>query len=70
MQGGPQPADLLASSRSGRAAAPGAVRAVACALTGYLTERSLRPPPPGLPTVRGFQAAQAAVARRWLAGLI
>jgi Ser/Thr protein kinase RdoA (MazF antagonist) len=66
MQGGPQPADVLAASRSGRAA----VRAVACALTGYLTERALRPPPPGLPTVRGFQAAQAAAARRWLAGLI
>jgi aminoglycoside phosphotransferase len=70
MQGGPQPADLLASSRSGRAADPAAVRAVACALTGYLTERSLRPAPPGLPTVRGFQAAQAAVARRWLAELM
>jgi hypothetical protein len=28
---------------------------------------ALRPPPPGLPTLREFQAAQGAVARRWLA---
>lgn len=69
-QGGPPPAELLASSRSGRAARPPAVKALACALAGYLTESSLRPPPPGLPTIRGFQAAHAAIARRWLAGLL
>jgi hypothetical protein len=40
------------------------------ALAGYFTERSLRPPPPGLPTVRRFQAAQAEVALRWLATLL
>jgi hypothetical protein len=37
---------------------------------GYFTERSLRPAPPGLPTVRLFQAAQGEVARRWLAALL
>lgn len=41
-----------------------------CALAGYLTERSLRAAPPGLPTVRRFQAAQAEVSRRWLATLL
>jgi aminoglycoside phosphotransferase (APT) family kinase protein len=70
MQGGPPPADLIASSRSGRAAAPQAVAALVCAMAGYLTERSLQPPPPGLPTVRAFQAAQATVAREWLAQLL
>ena len=70
MQGGPPPADLIASSRSGRAAAPQAVAALVCAMAGYLTERSLQPPPPGLPTLRAFQAAQATIAREWLAQLL
>jgi hypothetical protein len=67
VQGGPQPADLIASSRSGGAASPQAVTALVCAVAGYLTESSLRPPPPGLPTIRAFQAAHATIARRWLA---
>jgi len=66
VQGGPPPADLIASSRSGGAASPQAMTALVCAVAGYLTESSLRPPPPGLPTVRAFQAAHAAIARRWL----
>lgn len=70
MQGGPEPAALLARSRAGRTARPDALRPVVCALAGYFTERSLAPPPPGLPTVRRFQAAQAEVARRWLATLL
>lgn len=36
------------------------------AIAGFFTHRSLQPPPPGLPTVREFQAAQALVARQWL----
>jgi hypothetical protein len=67
LQGGPKPADLMASSRSGRAASLDAVTALVCALAGYLTERSLQPPPPGLPTIRAFQAAHATIARQWLA---
>jgi hypothetical protein len=67
MQGGPPPADLIASSRAGGAASPQAVTALVCALAGFLTETSLRPPPPGLPTIRAFQAAQATIARQWLA---
>jgi aminoglycoside phosphotransferase (APT) family kinase protein len=70
MQGGPEPAALLARSRTGRNAKRDALAAVVCALAGCLTERSLRPPPPGLPTVRGFQAAQAEVTRAWLATLV
>ena len=70
MQGGPPPADLIASSRHGRAAGREALAALACGMAGYFTERSLRPPPPGLPTVRAFQAAQGEVTRRWLAQLL
>jgi Ser/Thr protein kinase RdoA (MazF antagonist) len=70
MQGGPEPAALLGRSRAGRAASREALAAVVCALAGYFTERSLRPAPPGLPTLRGFQVAQGEVARRWLATLL
>jgi hypothetical protein len=45
LQGGPEPAELIASSRSGGAASPHAVAALVCALAGYLTETLLRPPP-------------------------
>ena len=70
MQGGPQPADLLTRSRAGRSVSRADLTATVCALAGYFTERSLRPPPPGLPTVRAFQAAQGEVTRRWLAQLL
>lgn len=70
MQGGPDPAALLARSRTGREAGRDALAAVVCAMAGYFTERSLRPPPPGLPTVRSFQAAQGEVTRAWLATLL
>jgi aminoglycoside phosphotransferase (APT) family kinase protein len=70
MQGGPGPSELLARSRAGRTASRAALAATVCAVAGYFTESALRPPPPGLPTVRAFQAAQGDVARRWLADLI
>jgi hypothetical protein len=66
MQGGPQPEELLAMSRRGRAADPDAVTALVAAVTGYFFRRASLPPPPGLPTVRAFQAAQGDVALRWL----
>jgi aminoglycoside phosphotransferase (APT) family kinase protein len=70
MQGGPEPAALLARSRFGGDASREALAALVCALAGYFTERSLQPPPPGLPTVRRFQAAHAEVTCRWLATLL
>jgi aminoglycoside phosphotransferase (APT) family kinase protein len=70
MQGGPAPADLLTRSRAGRSASRASLTATVSALAGYFTERSLRPPPPGLPTVRAFQAAQGEVTLRWLAQLL
>jgi aminoglycoside phosphotransferase (APT) family kinase protein len=70
MQGGPEPPDVLALSAAGRSADPQALATTVCALGGYFTYQSLRPPPAGLPTLRAFQAAQGEVARRWLARLL
>jgi aminoglycoside phosphotransferase (APT) family kinase protein len=70
MQGGPGVADLLGMSRAGRRAGRRSVAAILCAVAGYFTCQALQPPPPGLPTVRAFQAAQGEIARRWLAGFL
>ncbi|MFI5631759.1 hypothetical protein ACIA8E_20775 [Streptomyces sp. NPDC051664] len=45
---------------------PDSVRSAA--LAGYFLAHSLMPDPPGLPTVRAFQGAQAAAALEWLRG--
>jgi aminoglycoside phosphotransferase (APT) family kinase protein len=67
MQGGPPPEALIARHPAARAADPAALTAVVASVAGFFTQRALQPPPPGLPTVRAFQAAQGAVARAWLA---
>lgn len=67
MQGGPLPEDLLARHPAYRSADPDAITAAIAALAGFFTHRSLQPPPPGVPTVRAFQAAQGVVTREWLA---
>jgi hypothetical protein len=65
MQGGPKPAELLRRVPLGDVD-EGAITAVVACLTGYFVGHSRRPPPPGIPTVRAFQAAQGAVALDWL----
>jgi aminoglycoside phosphotransferase (APT) family kinase protein len=67
MQGGPEPEVLLARHPAARIADPAAITAALAAIAGCLTWGALQPPPPGLPTLPAFQAAQASVARRWLA---
>jgi aminoglycoside phosphotransferase (APT) family kinase protein len=67
LDGGPPPAEVLASTPLGRSAEPEAVDAFVVALAGYFTRNSLQPAPPGLPTLRPFQAAQGAIARTWAA---
>ncbi len=67
MQGGPPPEELLARHPQARSAAPEAVTAVVAAVAGFFTGEGLQPAPPGLPTLRAFQAAQGEVARSWLA---
>lgn len=65
-QGGPDPEALFTGHPLGRDADPAAVTAVLAALAGYFVAHSLRPGPPGLPTLRAFQAAQGAAALDWL----
>lgn len=67
MQGGPDLDWIVDRHPATAAADPDDVLVLLTALAGYFTESALRPPPRGLPTVRAFQAAQGAVARRWLA---
>jgi hypothetical protein len=66
LEGGPSPEDLLALSVSASTVDPTALAVLVAAFSGFLMEHSLRPPPPGLPTLRPFQAAQGAVALAWL----
>jgi aminoglycoside phosphotransferase (APT) family kinase protein len=67
MQGGPLPEDVLARFPAARIADPDAITAAIATIAGYFTRQALQPPPPGLPTVRAFQAAQGIVAREWVA---
>ena len=66
MQGGPPPEDYAARSGLVRPEDEDALSAVIAGFTGMLAEHAALPPPPGLPTVRAFQAAQAEVGLAWL----
>ncbi|NOX31746.1 MAG: phosphotransferase, partial [Actinobacteria bacterium] len=67
LDGGPTPQQVFEHHPVGRAADPDSVTAFLAAIAGYFTRMSLLAPPPGLPTVRPFQAAQGRIARRWIA---
>jgi aminoglycoside phosphotransferase (APT) family kinase protein len=67
LDGGPPPAEVLPTTSLGRHADPDAVDIFVVSLAGYFTHMSLLPAPPGLPTVRAFQAAQGEIARAWAA---
>jgi aminoglycoside phosphotransferase (APT) family kinase protein len=67
MQGGPSPEDVFARYPASSQADSEAVTCGVAAVAGFFIRESLLPPPPGLPTLRAFQAAQGAVARQWLA---
>ncbi|MEZ5372466.1 MAG: aminoglycoside phosphotransferase family protein [Microthrixaceae bacterium] len=67
LDGGPTPEEVFAHHPVGRAADPDSVTAFVASIAGYFTRMSLLAPPPGLPTVRPFQAAQGRIARRWIA---
>jgi hypothetical protein len=66
MQGGPPPEAFVTHDAATAAADPDAVTTIIVAFTGYLVHRGTLPPPPGLPTLRSFQAAQGRVALEWL----
>ena len=65
MQGGPRCADFFESFDVG-SVPDDSINAALASMAGYFCMHSLDPPPPGIPTVRAFQAAQGAVALRWL----
>ncbi|MGI8826655.1 MAG: phosphotransferase family protein [Chloroflexota bacterium] len=67
MQGGPEPEHVLIRHPAARHADPNDITAAVASLAGYFTSKALLPAPPGIPTLRPFQAAQGVVARRWLA---
>lgn len=67
LEGGPEPVEFFAMHPAASAAEPRNVDAVLASFAGFFTANALQPPPPGLPTLRAFQAAQGEVARRWLA---
>ncbi|MFI0941939.1 aminoglycoside phosphotransferase family protein [Streptomyces sp. NPDC021020] len=66
MQGGPPPEQIFARHEVGAGADPDAVTAVVAAFAGFLLGHARRPAPPGLPTLRAFQAAQGREALVWL----
>jgi hypothetical protein len=66
MQGGPEPWEVFDRHPVARRADPKAVTAMVCALAGYFLSHGREPNPPGLPTLRRFQLAQATVTVRWL----
>jgi hypothetical protein len=67
MQGDPPPEELVAQHPYGRQADSDALSAVVAAVAGFFTREGLQPAPPGLPTLRPFQASQGEVSRGWLA---
>ena len=67
MQGGPVPEEVISRHSACHAAETDAITAAVVSIAGYFTRQALQPPPPGLPTVRAFQAAQGLVARKWAA---
>jgi hypothetical protein len=66
LEGGPPPEELLARHDQSRRADPDSITVLLAAVSGFFVSHSLRPPPPGLPTLRSFQAAQGEVALDWL----
>lgn len=66
LDGGPSPEEIFDSTQLGQRSGSDSVDAFLVALAGYFTRNSLRPAPPGLPTLRPFQAAQGVVARQWI----
>ncbi|MFJ9630430.1 phosphotransferase [Streptomyces sp. NPDC101175] len=65
-QGGPDPEELFTRHPLAEGADPSGVTATLAGLAAFFVEHSLRPPPPGLPTLRAFQRAQGDAALDWL----
>lgn len=66
LSGGPDVESLLGSRRLLAGVDPAAVTGVLTGLAGFFLDAARCPPPPGLPTVRGFQRAQGVSTLRWV----
>jgi aminoglycoside phosphotransferase (APT) family kinase protein len=66
IQGGPNPDDFLRSHPTTRAVPGEHLAAMVACMVGVWAERGRRPSPPGLPTIRTWQAHCAAAALDWL----
>ncbi len=66
LEGGPSPEELLVRHEPSRQIHPDVVTVLLAAISGFFVAHSLEPAPPGLPTLRPFQAAQGEVALAWL----
>jgi aminoglycoside phosphotransferase (APT) family kinase protein len=66
LNGVSDPEAVLDATATGRAATPAAVASLLAAFVGYMEWARRQPPPPGIETVRAFQAAQGRVAGDWL----
>jgi hypothetical protein len=67
MQGGPAPEDVWDAHPWRAGVDDDAVDCFLAAFAGMLTIGGMQPAPPGLPTLRAFQAVQGRHARAWLA---
>jgi aminoglycoside phosphotransferase len=66
LEGGPPPETLLSLYGPSGRFDPDTLTVLVAAVAGFFVSHSLRPTPPGLPTLRPFQAAQGDVALAWL----
>ncbi|MCZ0978820.1 hypothetical protein O1L60_05010 [Streptomyces diastatochromogenes] len=66
MRGAPDAIGLLDRHLLARGADAEDVTTVLIALAGCFLHQSVQPPPPGLPTLRGFQRAQGEAALDWV----
>lgn len=69
LQGGGDPDVVFRASAVSEGVTGDDLRAVLAGLSGYFVASSLQPPPPGIPNLRRFQAAQGVAALRWLRDL-
>jgi len=69
LERGPLPEELVAGHPGVTQVDPDVLTPLVAAVAGYMVAHSLQPAPPGLPTLRPYQAAQGEVACAWLARL-
>jgi len=66
VQGGPDPGGFLRTAAVTRDVPTDDLRSVVACVVGLWTDRARRPAPPGLPTIREWQAHCARETLRWL----